>query len=1663
MTEKKASENQIAPGIINYSAVLRIPVKLDSSNWGSWSLFVRKGLTSVGKEDHITTRLADPISREWLIDDSGIQMALWNAMEPQILTITQNFPIVKDMWEHLSSSFSDKESLSHAYSVVQSYIRAEQGDSSFTDYFTRFSTIRDELRSMFPPTTDLKVQEERNAKMDIMTFIAGISPKYSSARPLLLNNPAATSSIASMYHLLREMYGPNETRPSTDTSAMHTPTSKGIGRGSHKTHKKGIGRGSGPICHYCKEPGHTKWDCPNRPPGSQPPPRPKARIATTSEASDPNATPAYTFSEEDYCRLQHLLASQTTPPAPSAKAANSGTFPSLSSSWVIDSGATDHMTGNSGILSNLHNVSHQPDYVGYSHLSPEAHAYSATLDSYPIPKNVTTALAHPGWRQAIEEELGALRSNHTWDLVTLPVGKRIVGCRWVFTVNLHPDGSLHRLKARLVAKGYSQAYGIDYEETFSPVAKMPSVRICIALAAINHWPLHQLDIKNTFLNGVLEEEVYMEQPPGFIIEEAASEVCRLRRSLYGLKQSPRAWFGRFSNVMEQFGMTRSAYDHSVFFIHQRGKRIIVVVYVDDIIITDDDAVGITELKQFLQTQFQVSDLDRLKYFLGIEVSRSSQGILLSQRKYVLDMLTEYGLLGCKPVDTPMLPTRKLLPEEGDPMKDPERYRRLVGKLNNLTVTRPDISFTVSVLSQFMAAPHTSHWDAALRVLRYLKTSPGLSILYSDQGHYQVGAFTEEGDGRISGFSDADWAGCPISRRYTTGYCVFVEGNLVSWKSKKQQTVSRSSAALEYRAMADVTSEMTWARRLLIELGMNRRVRNRTQKSDLSDQPEMESEDCHIVDWIRLHDDLVVKIFTHLSYRDRANLSSTCKTWRSAGSSSSLWQSIDLRPHKCESGLMNVLSSRCSNLRKLRFSGSDSMDSLVNLRAEGLRELRGSYCREITDANLAHIVAHHSLLESIELGPDFCEGITSEAVVAIALGCPRLKKLRLSGISNVNSAAISSLANNCPHLQELAFVNCLIIDEAALGNVVSLQFLSVAGTTHIDWNLAGNSWGNLRNLEGLDVSRTDAVPSVVRRLFRSLNSLKLLCAFNSPLLDADADLHDTANRLGIMMLGFFNDTFKELSRMFPCTFSEWRNRLGKKEGNLDEFMSWVEWILSFALLHIADWLNTAGFEEFWVNQGVCLLLNLLQSSQEDVQEYAAMGLAAFTVVVDGVPMVNAILADAVIISGGVELLLGLATSVQEGIQKEATKAIANLSVDPVFAKTVAGRGGITILASLTKSLNRWVAGEAVGGLWNLSSFDEHKGAIGEASVIKSLVDLTVKWPGFDKLLERVAGVLGNLAFDDMCSMEMAALGGINALITLACICECEDVQKEAVRALGNLALDDRNREYVALAGGLEPLVALAETCITASPSLQARVAVTLWSLSASEFNKITIGREGGVAALIRLATTNIQDAQSMAAGALWCLASSPENALRIVEDGGIPVLVGICSTGSQMGRFMAALALAYVFDGRVEDYAPVDFESARITNLKCIEDFVSIFVDPHMFTGVSLSSVSASLAQATEAVCIVETGQLLCSPSDIRRFVSMLRNKSPVLKSLAAFALLQFTVPGGRNARHHVNLLQEAGASRVLRVTSAAAAGPFVAKICAKIVLRNLEHQEMSSA
>ncbi len=448
------------------------------------------------------------------------------------------------------------------------------------------------------------------------------------------------------------------------------------------------------------------------------------------------------------------------------------------------------------------------NFVSYDGLSTSTRALISSLDSVTVPKNVKEALSHSGWTDAMFDEITPLDDNQTWDLVRLPEGKKVVGCKWVFAVKVNPDGSVARLKARLVAKGYAQTYGVDYLDTFSPVAKLSSVRLFISLAASRDWPLHQLDIKNAFLHGELQEEVYMEQPPGFVAQGGRGRVCRLNKALYGLKQSPRAWFGKFSEVALEFGMHKSQCDHSVFYRQSDVGVILLVVYVDDIIITGDDSVGISSLKSFLHTKFNTKDLDQLKYFLGIEVSRSNKGIFLSQRKYVLDLLEETGKLGAKPCSSPMIPNVQLTKDDGDPLDDPEKYRRLVGKLNYLTVTRPDITFAVSVVSQFMSSPTDKHWETLEHILCYLKGAPGLGILYSNHGHSQIECF-----------ADADWTGSKIDRRSITGYCVFVGGNLISWKSKKQNVVSRSSAESEYRAMAQSSCEILWLRQLLAEVGI----------------------------------------------------------------------------------------------------------------------------------------------------------------------------------------------------------------------------------------------------------------------------------------------------------------------------------------------------------------------------------------------------------------------------------------------------------------------------------------------------------------------------------------------------------------------------------------------------------------------------------------------------------------------------------------------------------------------------------------------------------------------------------------------------------------------------------------------------------------------------
>uniref|UniRef100_A0A803QNU0 Reverse transcriptase Ty1/copia-type domain-containing protein n=1 Tax=Cannabis sativa TaxID=3483 RepID=A0A803QNU0_CANSA len=330
------------------------------------------------------------------------------------------------------------------------------------------------------------------------------------------------------------------------------------------------------------------------------------------------------------------------------------------------------------------------------------------------PRSYAQACKDKVWNKAMDTEIDALEANNTWIVVPLPPGQHVISNKWVYKIKYNPDGSVEHCKARLVAKGYTQQQGVDYFETYALVAKFNTLKLLFALAAINNWHLHHMDINNAFLHGDLHEDVYMKLPQGYTPKSPIppNAVCRLQKSLYGLKQASRQW------------------------------------------------------------------------------------------PFTLQLLQETGCLGTKPVTTPMEPNTKLNNETGKLLDNPTQYRSLIGKLIYLTITRLDMAFSVNKLSQYLQQPREPHLQAANRILQYLKGTLGQGLFFYNSSPNPI---------QLQAFADADWAACLDTRRSISGYCVFLGQSLISWKSKKQQTVSRSSAKAEYRAMAELVDDASQLR------------------------------------------------------------------------------------------------------------------------------------------------------------------------------------------------------------------------------------------------------------------------------------------------------------------------------------------------------------------------------------------------------------------------------------------------------------------------------------------------------------------------------------------------------------------------------------------------------------------------------------------------------------------------------------------------------------------------------------------------------------------------------------------------------------------------------------------------------------------------------------
>jgi len=416
------------------------------------------------------------------------------------------------------------------------------------------------------------------------------------------------------------------------------------------------------------------------------------------------------------------------------------------------------------------------------------------------------------WLNAMHDELASMAHNDVWDLVDLPLGCKPVGCKWVFKTKRSPDGKVERYKARLVAKGYSQRDGIDYKETFSPVSTKDAFRVVMALVAHFDLELHQMDVKTAFLNGDLFEEVYMVQPDGFAKKGKEHLVCRLKKSIYGLRQASRQWYLKFDQVVTSFGFKENASDQCIYLKKNGSHFIILVLYVDDILLASSSVELLIETKLILNSHFDMKDLGDASVVLGIQISRDrSRGILgLSQRGYIDKVLKRFNMHSCSSCATPVQKGDKLSKSQC-PQNDNDRvemkkipYASAVGSLMYAQVcTRPDIAFAVNALGRYLSDPGLDHWKAVKKVFRYLQGTKDHMLTFKKSDQLQV-----------IGYSDSDFAGCPDDRKSTSGFIFMMAGGAISWKSVKQTLTATSTMEAEYVACYEATCQAVWLKNLI---------------------------------------------------------------------------------------------------------------------------------------------------------------------------------------------------------------------------------------------------------------------------------------------------------------------------------------------------------------------------------------------------------------------------------------------------------------------------------------------------------------------------------------------------------------------------------------------------------------------------------------------------------------------------------------------------------------------------------------------------------------------------------------------------------------------------------------------------------------------------------
>ncbi|XP_070677941.1 uncharacterized protein [Malus domestica] len=664
----------------NHPSMMLVSKPLNGDNYSTWSRAMRISLSAKNKLGFVDGTVTQPSKKTKRADHATWQrcndmIVAWiiNSIDSEISDSILYMTDAHAIWEELHERYSQSNA-PRIFQLQRDIASLTQDQLSVAAYYTKLKKLWDELASYSDSTScTCGAHNERNK---LMQFLMGLNESYSAIRgQVLLMNPLPTvcQAYASISQEAKQR-SLTASRGVTETAAM--AVRQGGSRSSRSSSRKPL------HCTHCDHDYHTIDTCyqlHGYPPGHclhkvKPQKGSKSSKKEGSSSSSANQVSTGATLEEmksvmsglsdtqfqqildimnnkgvdvsvppkanvaamktglddeedsdlppDASFIEHAASLPPAPPAPMLRRSSHHSLPpprlrdydcptlKLTQPDPSSSSLSGPTTGTRYPLAN---------YLTYHRFSPAQQSFLATITQQVEPQTYSEATASSHWQAAMTSELQALEANHTWTLTSLPAGKSPIGCRWVYKIKLRSDGSIERYKARLVAKGYTQLEGIDFHDTFSPTAKMTIVRCLLALAASCSWSLHQLDVNNAFLHGDLHEEIYMLPPPG-LRRQGENLVCRLNKSLYGLKQASRQWFAKFSESIHCAGYVQSNADYSLF-TRQQGKSFtVLLIYVGDILITGNDPNAIRDLKNFLNSRFKIKDLGDLKYFLGIEVS-----------------------------------------------------------------------------------------------------------------------------------------------------------------------------------------------------------------------------------------------------------------------------------------------------------------------------------------------------------------------------------------------------------------------------------------------------------------------------------------------------------------------------------------------------------------------------------------------------------------------------------------------------------------------------------------------------------------------------------------------------------------------------------------------------------------------------------------------------------------------------------------------------------------------------------------------------------------------------------------------------------------------------------------------------------------------------------